>query len=192
MRTISIVVGLLSAALVISSAPASSESLRKGLGRIGHQAEVNARSVKEKAKAAIDKAGEQGETNLKHAGTRLERDAKNFIRWVRESNCDRVGRKKGAKARRQCEAQAAANREAHQDQLTGGFDKYYAAIEVDCWKPGEKGRFGTTTIQAWSNESKQQARARVLSKLNARNVCRQSWQYSKLEDGQHRWVSDGD
>ena len=180
------------AALVMTSviAPAEAESLSKGWNRINRQAKTNIDNAGKKAKNAIDKAGKQAETNLKHAGSHVARDVKNFFRWVREDNCDRVKRKDGPKAEKECRDEQAKSNAAHRSSTPTGYaDQYYAAIEVDCWKPGQNLRWGTTTVQIWSKVSKRDAGETAWGLVRAGDVCKENWNDQNLTDGEARWVS---
>lgn len=130
-----------------------------------------------------------GEAKAQYAGRRIEQDTRNFFRWVREKTCAGVGRKDGAAAKQQCDADVAANKAArvtpHGEQY-----RYHAAMEVDCLGPGEHDKAATVTIRNWSSVSKSEAQAAVQSKVKAANVCSREWNDRSLRDGASRWVSE--
>jgi hypothetical protein len=65
---------------------------------------------------------------------------------------------------------------------------YSAALEVECWKPGEDSRWGTSRITGWSSVSVEEARSRAYAKYQASNVCQDTWHDQNLTDGTARWL----
>jgi len=164
---------------------------KKALKTVGNQAKTNAENLADKSKKAADVAWEQTKTNAEHLGDRVERDVENFFRWIREDDCDRIGRKDGPEAKARCEAEKKAKK-AGAASPPPSAGPYYAAMEVDCLRPGDEGIWGSSTIGYWSHVSKADAKANVEKNIDGYNgrVCAMRWNDNELTDGPSRWVSE--
>lgn len=155
---------VLSAAIcfsLVATGPLEAESFSRGWKRITHQAKVNGT----------------------HLGRRLGRDIRNTFRFFSEQGCDRVKRKKGkdSEAYKRCMRQSGAT--------AGPPPQFYAAVEVDCWKPGRDTRWGTVELKVWSMISKRDAQRTITDQTSLGDVCRTMHHDQNLTDGLWRWTA---
>jgi hypothetical protein len=143
----------------------------------------------DRLRRGINTAARQTKTNLKFGTKRVIRVGSHFIRWITEDNCDRVGRKDGPEAQRKCE-QDNKNQRASSANETNKLGRFHATLEIDCWKPGNDSRWGTSSSTAWSDVSTAAAERLVMQHVNTfdGNVCRQRWRDENLYDGDRRWT----
>jgi hypothetical protein len=189
--------------LALTSSPAVSNELERAKNAVGtavkqaadagevaiEQGKTNAQHLADDLNKAGAKAIDQGETNAKHAGARIERDGENFFRWIREDKCDRVRRKDGEEAEKQCRKEVAENDARFKGAAQTTY-KYFAAMEIDCSSPRKDwGIWGNVTLWGYSNVSKEDAKAQVLKKMQNGKVCAREHKYDELTDSESRWVS---
>ena len=145
---------------------AAAEPFKKGLHRIVHQTHVN----------------------IYHAGKHIEQETHNFFRMIFEDRCDEVRRNQGPEAGQQCEADAKAKGIGPQGPPPQGNEKYLAAAEVDCFKPGYDGRWSNEDIYVWSSKSKEDARQAIQTEIESNRVCETRGHDRNLTDGESRWI----
>ena len=158
---------------------AAAESLKKAAGRIKHQADVNFSHVEHET-----------QVNGSHLSHHVQQETHNFFRMIFEDRCDEVRRNQGAEQGQECENETKANGIGPHGPPAQANERYLAAAEVDCYKPGYDGRWGSEDIYVWSKTSKEDAQQAIKNEISSNRVCRTRGHDSNLTDGESRWLNE--
>ena len=123
----------------------------------------------------------------KDFGKHVSQFARNSVRWVKEDKCDRIKRKRGKEAERRCRIQLKVQSENYNP---GSKFMYYAAAEVNCYKPGRSDRWGQQIIRVWSPVSLVEARRTITDQTSLGTVCSTLGNDPNLRDGTWRWSNE--
>ncbi|QAY80407.1 hypothetical protein ETR14_27595 (plasmid) [Sphingosinicella sp. BN140058] len=149
------------------------------------------RNTFDRVGAELERTGERWEAEGERWFKRGARNVKNSVRLFIEGPCDRKGRKYGEKARRECRRdQAERKRNASQQPRSSDQPATYLAVaELDCWKPGNEDRWGTTRVIGSSGLSRADAQRDAEEQINEYpDLCQTRWNDANLRKGEHRWV----